>query len=102
MGGYTAREAADSDLGRLAAIGVTGAFVVYEGGSVSEPALRVTQGDVSAVYPGRWVAIDPVGVGGIRVQGHRYRGRVLVFLNDPGTLNLINELPVQAYLRGVC
>jgi stage II sporulation protein D len=101
IGRYTTREAADSDLRRLSAIGVTGAFVVYEGGSVSSPALRVTQGDASAVYPGRWVAIDPVGEGGIRVQGHRYRGRILVFLNDRGTLNLIDELAVEEYLRGV-
>jgi stage II sporulation protein D len=101
IGRYTTREAAESDLRRLATLGVTGAFAVYEGGSVSEPALRVTQGDVSAVYAGRWVAIDPVGAGGIRVQGHRYRGRILFFLNDRGTLNLINELPVEDYLRGV-
>jgi stage II sporulation protein D len=101
IGRYAAREAAESDLRRLSTIGVTGAFVVYDGGSVSEPALRVVQGEVSAVHPGRWVAIDPVGDGGIRVQGHRYRGRILVFLNDRGTLNLINELPVEDYLRGV-
>jgi stage II sporulation protein D len=101
IGRYATREAAESDSRRLATLGVTGAFVVYEGGSVSEPALRVTQGDASAVYSGRWVAIDPVGAGGIRVQGHRYRGRILVFLNDRGTLNLINELPVEEYLRGV-
>ena len=101
IGRYATREAADSDLRRLSTIGVTGAFVVYEGGSVSQPALRVTQGDVSAVYPGRWLAIDPAGAGGIRVQGHRYRGRILVYLNDRDTLNLIDELPVEEYLRGV-
>jgi peptidoglycan hydrolase-like amidase len=101
IGRYTTREAADGDLRRLSTIGVTGAFVVYEGGSVSQPALRVTQGDVSAVYPGRWLAIDPASEGGIRVQGHRYRGRILVYLNDRDTLNLIDELPVEEYLRGV-
>jgi stage II sporulation protein D len=101
IGRYTTRDAADNDLRRLSAIGVTGAFVVYEGGSVSEPAMRVTQGDASAVYRGRWLAIDPAGEGGVRVQGHRYRGRILVYLNDRGTLNLINELPVEDYLRGV-
>jgi stage II sporulation protein D len=101
VGRYPTRDAAESDLRRLATIGVTGAFVVYEGGSVSDPALRVTQGDASAVYTGRWVAIDPVGTGGIRVQGRRYRGRILVYLNDRGTLNLINEVPVEEYLRGV-
>ncbi len=101
LGRYPTREAADADQRRLATVGVTGAFVVYEGGSVSEPAIRVTQGDASAVYAGRWLAVDPVGEGGIRVQGHRYRGRILVFLNDRGTLNLIDELPVEDYLRGV-
>src|SRR5262249_42056820 len=100
---YATREAADADVRRLSTLGVTGTFVVYEGGSVSEPALKVTQGDVATVYPGRWVAIDPQGGAGtgIRVQGHRYRGRILVYLNDRGTLNLIDELPLEDYLRGV-
>jgi stage II sporulation protein D len=101
IGRFATREAAEGELRRLATLGVTGALVVYEGGSVSSPALRVVQGDASAVYPGRWVAVDPAGAGGIRVQGHRYRGRILIFLNDRGTLNLINELPVEDYLRGV-
>jgi stage II sporulation protein D len=101
IGRYPTREAAEADLRRLSTIGVTGAFVVNDGGSISEPALRVVQGDVSAVYPGRWAAVDPASDGGIRVQGHRYRGRILVYLNDRGTLNLINELPVEQYLRGV-
>lgn len=101
IGRYATREAADADLRRLSTLGVTGAIVVYEGGSVANPALRVTQGEQGAVYPGRWVAIDPVGDGGIRVQGHRYRGRVLIYLNDRGTLNLIDELPLEDYLRGV-
>src|SRR5262249_17090482 len=103
IGRYATREAADADVRRLSTLGVTGTFVVYEGGSVSEPALHVTQGDVAPVYPGRWVAIDPQGGAGtgIRVQGHRYRGRILVYLNDRGTLNLIDELPLEDYLRGV-
>ena len=37
----------------------------------------------------------------MRVQSKRYRGRMLVYLNDRGSLNLINELPVEDYLRGV-
>ena len=35
IGRYTTREAADSDLRRLSTIGVTGAFVVYEGGGAA-------------------------------------------------------------------
>ena len=43
----------------------------------------------------------PAGNSSVRVQGKRYRGRILVYLNDRGALNLINELPIEEYLRGV-
>ena len=100
LGHYPTREAAEQEMRRLATIGVTGAFVVNEGSAVSQPAFRITQGQSSAVYPGRWLSVSPAG-SSIRVQGKRYRGRLLVFLNDRGMLNLINELPVEDYLRGV-
>jgi stage II sporulation protein D len=101
IGRYPARADAEADMRRLGAIGVTGAFVVNEGAAVTAPALRLTQGSVSTVYPGRWVSVSPDGNPSVRVKGKRYRGRVLVFLNDRGSLNLINELPVEEYLRGV-
>lgn len=100
LGEYPTREAAEQEMRRLATIGVTGAFVVNEGSAVSQPAFRISQGQSSAVYPGRWLAVTPTG-SSIRVQGKRYRGRLLVYLNDRGMLNLINELPVEDYLRGV-
>lgn len=101
IGRYATREAAEADMRRLGAIGVTGAFVVNEGGSVTQPALRLTLGASSTVYPGRWLSVSPVGNPSVRVRNKRYRGRVLVYLNDRGALNLINELPVEDYLRGV-
>jgi len=101
IGRYPSRDAAEADMRRLGAIGVTGAFVVNEGAAVSAPALRITLGDVSTVYAGRWISVAPVGNPSVRVRNKRYRGRVLVFLNDRGALNLINELPVEEYLRGV-
>ena len=102
IGRYPTREAAEADLRRLGAIGVTGAFVVNEGAAVTEPALRVTVGTYAAnVYPGRWLSVAPVGNPSVRVRSKRYRGRILVYLNDRGALNLINELPVEEYLRGV-
>jgi len=101
IGHYPTREAAEADLRRLAAIGVTGAFVVNEGAGVTAPALRLEQGQSSTVYPGRWLSVAPVGNTSVRVRGKRYRGRMLVYLNDRGALNLINELPVEEYLRGV-
>jgi stage II sporulation protein D len=104
IGRYATREAAEADLRRLGAIGVTGAFVVNEGGSVTQPALRLTlgvTGGPSTVYPGRWLSVSPIGNPSVRVRNKRYRGRILVDLNDRGALNLINELPVEDYLRGV-
>lgn len=101
VGHYPTREAAERDLRRLGSIGVTGAFVVSSGASVSNPALRISQGAFVATHPGRWLAVSPAGGVSTRVQGKRYRGRILVYLNDRGMLNLINELPVEDYLRGV-
>ena len=101
IGRYPTREAAEADMRRLGAIGVTSAFVVNEGAAVSTPALRITLGDSSTVYTGRWISVAPIGNPSVRVRNKRYRGRVLVFLNDRGALNLINELPIEEYLRGV-
>jgi stage II sporulation protein D len=101
VGRYPTREEAEKELRRLATIGVTGAFIVNEGSGVTDPAVRVTLGSLSSVHPGRWVSVAPVGNSSLRVQGKRYRGRILVYLNDRGMLNLINELPVEDYLRGV-
>jgi len=101
IGHYPTREAAEIDRRRLGALGVTDSFVTNEGGAVTAPALRVTQGAHAAVYPGRWLSVAPDGGAGVRVQGKRWRGRILVYVNDRGLLNLINELPVEEYLRGV-
>ncbi len=101
IGRYSTREAAEADARRLGAVGVTGAFVVNEGAAVSAPAFRITQGQSSQVYAGRWLSVAPVSGPSVRVRNKRYRGRMLVYLNDRGSLNLINELPVEDYLRGV-
>jgi stage II sporulation protein D len=101
VGQYATREDAEKDMRRLGNIGVIGAFVVNEGAGVSAPAFRVTQAGSSIVYPGRWLSVSPLDGPSVRVQGKRYRGRILIFLNDRGTLNLINELPIEDYLRGV-
>ncbi|HYU34597.1 MAG TPA: SpoIID/LytB domain-containing protein [Thermoanaerobaculia bacterium] len=101
VGRYATREAAEADRRRLGALGVSDSFVINEGGSVTAPALRVSQGAHTAVYPGRWLSVAPAGGDSVRVQGKRWRGRILVYVNDRGLLNLINELPVEEYLRGV-
>jgi stage II sporulation protein D len=101
VGRYAAREDAEKDLRRLSTLGVTGGFIVSDGAGVTAPALRLIQGGTSNTYPGRWLSVSPAVSDSVRVQGKRYRGRILIYLNDRGTLNLINELPVEQYLRGV-
>jgi stage II sporulation protein D len=101
VGHYSTREAAEADRRRLGTIGVTDSFVISEGGSVTAPAVRISQGAHTAIYPGRWLSVAPAAGSSVRVQGKRWRGRMLVYVNDRGLLNLINELPVEQYLRGV-
>jgi stage II sporulation protein D len=100
LGHYATRPDAEAAAKQLAALGVTGAWVISEGAEVSAPALRVTQGTRVETLPGRWLSISTDG-SGVVAQGHRYRGRILIYLNDRGSLNLINELPLEEYLRGV-
>jgi stage II sporulation protein D len=101
-GRFPSREAAETARRRLAGQGFAEAWVVSEGGEVHDAALRLVQGTESATVPGRWLAVDRQGGdGSITVLGRRYRGRLLVYLNDRGKLNLIDELPLEDYLRGV-
>lgn len=48
----------------------------------------------------RLVLVPPEGQS-IGWQGGRYRGRLAVHLNPRGSLNVVNELPLEGYLRGV-
>ena len=105
-GRFRERAAADAARRRLAELGFGGAWVIEEGGALTDPALRVRLAGRSYRVLGRWLALDP-GAGeetlavSVPERSGRYRGRILVFLNDRGGLNLINELPVEEYLRGV-
>ncbi len=101
IGRYVNREAAEAARRDLSRLGVADAWVVSEGGGVRDPAMHLTQGGMAVTVPGRWLAIEDASGNGIAVGGHRYRGRILVYLNDRGTLNVIDELPLEQYLRGV-
>ena len=122
LGRFPARTEAEAARERLKVLGVPSAWVVQEGGALRAPALRVRTAERSFRVLGRWVAVVPgdgvdreTGGGALRVPAGsvppdpetglsaagRYRGRLLLFLNDRGTLNLVNELPLEQYLRGV-
>lgn len=101
FGRYAERAAAEEASRRLAALGIRGAFAVTEPSAAVLEGLRVTQGADSWRVRGRWVALWSRSDAGVRLASGHYRGRILVYLNDRGSLNLINELPLEDYLRGV-
>jgi stage II sporulation protein D len=101
FGRYSRRSDAEEASRRLATSGVVGSFVVSEPSAAVAEGLRVTQGDDSWRVRGRWVALWSSSGAAVRLPEGQYRGRILVYLNDRGSLNLINELPLEDYLRGV-
>ena len=80
---------------------MAGFWVISEGGGLREPALKVSQKGKSWTVKGRSLVFDGGEEGTIRVEGRRYRGRIEVFLNERGMLNVVNALPLEQYLRGV-
>ena len=101
VGRYASREDAEREQQRLPAAGVESSFVISEAAAMDEPAMRLTQGGRVVRVTGRWLTFRPRGEDGIRIANGRYRGTILVHLNRRGTLNLINEVGFEDYLRGV-
>ena len=102
LGGWPSRDAAQAAGRRLQGQGLDAFWVVSEGGGLVAPALDVVQGAARQRVPGRRFELRPLEAdSGLAYEGHRYRGALVVFLNDRGRLNLINELPLEDYLRGV-
>lgn len=76
-------------------------WVAGEQESLGDPGLEVRRGDRVWVVPGRWLRVHSTSGHGIAMGKRTYRGDLLVYLNDRGTLNLINEVGLDDYLRGV-
>lgn len=100
IGRLASREEADRLRLQAVGLGMSGAWVTALTSGTVEGGLQVVQGDEEIPVPGRWVSFDSIH-GYAPFDGRRYRGRLLVYLNDRGLLNVINELPVEEYLRGV-
>lgn len=102
FGSYGTREEAEQSQRRLATEGFSQTWVVSEKGKFGKALLRVSQGERSVEVPGRWLSLrNSTPDGGVRILDGRYRGQILVFLNDRGLLNVINQLTIEEYLRGV-
>ena len=103
-GRFPNKEAADSFRDTLGKKGFGNGFF-----SVRRPAdrpfgtvIRLTD-DEGAVHSfnTRSVLVVPVGGAPVEVGGTRYRGGVRLRVNDRGALNVINEINLEDYLRGV-
>ena len=101
VGRFADRAEAEAAKGRLQGIGVDQGWVVAEGGELENAALRLTQGGARYRIDDRWLELRAPDDLGIPYAGVRYRGKILVFLNERGRLNVINEIPLESYLRGV-
>ncbi len=101
VGRWATREEAERWRGTLEARGLGEGWVVSEGGGITSPALLVRQGARRFRVPGRWFFVAASPGAGVAWQGDRYRGKLGVYLSDRGRLNLVNELPLEDYLRGV-
>jgi peptidoglycan hydrolase-like amidase len=101
LGRFAGRDEAETARRRLEAAGLAGSWVVGEGGAVEGPALRLIAGERIHSAAGRWLRVAATGGATVAWAGKRYRGDLLVYLNPRGRLNVINELPLEDYLRGV-
>ena len=101
LGRFADRAAAEEAGRRLVRFGVDRSWIVSEGGELGEAALELTHQGRSYRVDGRRFVLAAPADSGVRWEGRRYRGRLEVYLNDRGRLNLVNELPLEQYLRGV-
>ncbi len=101
VGRFSTREGADAGRRQLEALGQRASWVATEGGALEDPAFEVVRGGSLHKVPGRWLEISPPPGAGVPHDGVLYRGRLLIFLNDRGSLNIVNELRLEDYLRGV-
>ncbi|MEO8196767.1 MAG: SpoIID/LytB domain-containing protein [Thermoanaerobaculia bacterium] len=101
LGRFPDRVAAEEAGRRLVRFGVDSFWIVSEGARLGEAALDLSHRGRNYRVAGRSFVLAAPADGGVRWEGKRYRGRLVVFLNDRGRLNLVNELPIEQYLRGV-
>ncbi|MEM6792552.1 MAG: SpoIID/LytB domain-containing protein [Acidobacteriota bacterium] len=101
VGKFADRESAEALRGELAGLGVIEGWVVSEGGGLEGAAFEVRHKGRTLRVPGRWLEVRAEEGVGIPFGRTRYRGQLLLYLNDRGRLNAINEIQLEDYLRGV-
>ncbi|MEM8931187.1 MAG: SpoIID/LytB domain-containing protein, partial [Acidobacteriota bacterium] len=101
LGRFADRASAEAMRQTHPGLGLAKAWVVTEGGDLTSAAMVVRQRDRVTRVEGRWLEIVAPDDVGIPWERTRYRGSLLVFLNGRGGLNVVNEIELETYLRGV-
>lgn len=100
IGAFSERARAEALQPKLEAFELGAGWVVAEGGDLHDPAFLIRQGNLVHQLKGRFLRLESGGVP-LSHNGLRFRGDLLLYLNDRGLLNLINEVALEDYLRGV-
>lgn len=100
VGKFLLRSDAEAARRSLAEAGSPDAWIVTEMGVVADPSIVLQVGEWSERIPGREVVVKPLE-GPWAWNGNRFRGVLVLFVNDRGSLNVINALDLESYLRGV-
>jgi len=99
LGSFPSAAAAKDALPKLTAAGVAG-FVVTEASGAPAIAMRDGAGNESPIA-GSSADVAPAAGEEIAFQSRRYRGFLRVFVNPRGSLNVVNVVNLEDYLRGV-
>ena len=76
-------------------------FPVTEGSAAAALVFSDGAGAETAVPGGIADVGPPAGGGAVECRGHRYRGRLRVLANPRGSINVVNLVNLEDYLRGV-
>ncbi len=101
VGRFAEREPAEEGRRQLAVLGLRDVWIATEGGALENPALEIDHDGQRYRVAGRWLEVSAAEDVGVPFDDNRYRGRLLIFLNSRGGLNVVNELKLEDYLRGV-
>lgn len=101
VGRFATEAEADTARRRLMVLGFDESWLIRDGGELGNPAIRITAGEQVFTVTGRQLVAKAKANTGVPFDGGRYRGELHVWINDRGRLNVINELPLETYLRGV-
>jgi len=102
VGSASAKEAILPVLQKLRALGYPDAWAADEPVPAGPAWLRLVDSDYATIASTvQRALIEPAGPGFIMVDGKRYRGSFEILVDGAAGLQVVNVLPLEAYLRGV-